>query len=155
MAAMLESILGGAGRWAFLCGFWGAVATSMLGVWQGVPYLFCDFVGSIRGLDERARRQLVHPRSMFYRLYLGWLALPPLTLLVLERPVGLIVLYTVLGSLFMPFVAGTLLFLNSRRLPLDSRCRNGAWASVALIVCLLLFGLLGGIELVSLLDSGA
>ena len=50
MAAMLEPTLGAAGRWTFLVGFWGAVATSMLGVWQGVPYLFADFYGRMRGL---------------------------------------------------------------------------------------------------------
>ena len=43
-------------------------------------------------------------------------------LLFIDRPFGLIVAYGVLGSLFMPFLAGTLLWLlNSRRLPQEWR----------------------------------
>ena len=41
---VLGAVAGPIGKWTFLVGFWGAVATSMLGVWQGVPYLFADFV---------------------------------------------------------------------------------------------------------------
>ena len=40
MAAILSQVIGPVGHWAFLIGFWGAVTTSMIGVWQGVPYLF-------------------------------------------------------------------------------------------------------------------
>lgn len=32
------------GKWLFMLGFWGAVFSSMIGVWHGVPYLFSDFV---------------------------------------------------------------------------------------------------------------
>ena len=49
MATMLQQVVGPVGRWTFLIGFWGAVATSMLGVWQGVTYLFADFLRLIRG----------------------------------------------------------------------------------------------------------
>ncbi len=45
MAARLEATFGRFGplaRWAFLAGAWGAVFSSLLGVWQSVPYLFAD-----------------------------------------------------------------------------------------------------------------
>jgi len=42
LADRLEATLGPAGRWTFLAGAWAAVATSLLGVWQSVPYLFAD-----------------------------------------------------------------------------------------------------------------
>jgi len=36
------AVVGPAARWAFLVGAWGAVFSSLLGVWQSVPYLFAD-----------------------------------------------------------------------------------------------------------------
>ena len=44
LAAQLEESLGPVGKWAFLIGAWGAVFSSLLGVWQSVPYIFSDFV---------------------------------------------------------------------------------------------------------------
>jgi hypothetical protein len=41
----------------FLLGFWGAVFSSVLGVWQSAPYLFADFVA----LRHRAQTQLPSP----------------------------------------------------------------------------------------------
>ena len=34
--------MGPAARWAFLIGAWAAVFSSLLGVWQSVPYLYAD-----------------------------------------------------------------------------------------------------------------
>ncbi|MDD9948269.1 MAG: Nramp family divalent metal transporter, partial [candidate division Zixibacteria bacterium] len=44
MADRLELALGPFGRWSLYLGFWAAVITSVLGVWQGIPYLFADFM---------------------------------------------------------------------------------------------------------------
>lgn len=155
MAAMLEPVLGDAGRWTFVIGFWGAVTTSMLGVWQGVPYMFCDFVGLLRRLDARGRRALVNSRSGAYRAYLGWLSLPTLLLLFFDRPVTLIVVYSVLGSVFMPFLAATLLYMNCRTDWVGRESRNGWWQIVGLVFCLILFGILGGLELVEAVTRGS
>jgi Mn2+/Fe2+ NRAMP family transporter len=46
LADVLKDKLGSIGtlaKWAFLVGAWGAVFSSLLGVWQSVPYLFADF----------------------------------------------------------------------------------------------------------------
>ncbi len=142
MAAMLDSVFGSAGRWAFLIGFWGAVSTSMLGVWQGVPYLFCDFVSLMKNDTPERRAEVVSTRSPWYRGYLLWLALAPISLLFFDRPVAVVVAYSILGALFMPFLAATLLYLGFRNMKADASYRN-PWPSVAgLASCLVLFGYL-------------
>ena len=138
---MLEQVIGPAGRWVFLIGFWGAVATSMLGVWQGVPYLFADFLRLIRGhsLTDAGGREIELTRTPSYRIFLFWLAIPPLALLSFGKPVLLVVIYSVMGALFMPFLAGTLLVLNGRREWVGSS-RNGPLTVAVLTACLALFG---------------
>ena len=138
MASMLGRLAGPAGHWTFLVGFWGAVGTSMLGVWQGVPYLFCDFVGLMRKLGPAEQRAIVDTRSASYRLFLLWLSVPPISLLFFDRPIAVIVIYSVMSALFMPFVAGTLLWLNSRRAYVGDS-RNGWAATAALLLCVALF----------------
>jgi Mn2+/Fe2+ NRAMP family transporter len=151
MAALLGETLGPAGTWIFLIGFWGAVFTSMIGVWQSVPAIFADFLGLVRGLPRETRARLAAPGSRPYRAYLAWLALAPSVLLVAGRPVGLIVLYSVVGSLFMPFVAATLLVMNGRRSWVGPLA-NGWPSRLALLAALGLFVALGTVELAEMLD---
>ena len=143
MAGMLGSRFGRVGEIVFLVGFWGAVASSLLGVWQSVPYLFFNFVHSARPQEDDAQRQFgIHRRSRPYRGYLLFLTFPPMLLLMLERPVWLVIAYAALGALFMPFLATTLLFMNNRRAEMGA-LRNGFWANAGLLLCILLFGILG------------
>lgn len=142
MAEILARVLGPAGRWIFLAGFWAAVATSMLGVWQGVPYLFCDLLALLRGKEGAEREAALSIRTAPYRLYLAWLALPPLLLVAQGRPVALVVLYAIVGALFMPFLAGSLLVMNSRRAWVGS-LRSGWLTQLALVAALALFAWLG------------
>jgi Mn2+/Fe2+ NRAMP family transporter len=102
---------GGAVAAVFLIGVWGAVFTSTLGVWNGVPYLFADYLDAFRGRFDTD----VDTRSVAYRGFLFYLAVPPMVLLFLGRPIWVIKVYTLTGGLFMPLLAGTLLWLNSRR----------------------------------------
>lgn len=138
LAAQLGGVAGPAGRWIFLVGFWGAVFTSMLGVWQGVPYLFADFVRLWRG---RPATEPVDARSPFYRGYLFFIAVPPMVLLLASRPVWIVLVYTVAGAFFMPFLAATLLYLNNRRDRVGP-LRNGRLANTLLALALLLFAYL-------------
>jgi len=142
MAGILGKVIGPAGNLAFLLGFWGTVATSMLGVWQGVPYMFCDFVALMKKMPAKERDKMVTPKSTWYRLYLLWLSVPPLSLLLLNRPVGLIVFYSVVGALFMPFLSGTLLYMNSRKDWVGTEFKNGWATNILLSMCLVLFGYL-------------
>ena len=136
MAAVLGERWGRPGELVFLVGFWGAVASSMLGVWQGVPYLFADFLGQWRR-GAGAPPPRVTDRA--YRLYLVAMTVLPLPLLLLGRPVWLVVVYAAVGSLFMPFLAGSLLLLNNR---IDRRLRNGVPANLFLVLALALFAYL-------------
>ncbi len=142
MAGILGQVIGPLGTWAFLIGFWGAVFTSMLGVWQGVPYMFCDFVALTRRLAHDQSARIISSKSWWYRGFLFWLAVPPLALLLLDKPVGLIVLYSIVGALFMPFLSGTLLYMNSKRDWVGSEFKNGRLVNLVLFLCLLLFGYL-------------
>lgn len=142
MAQLLGARFGRPGEIVFLVGFWGAVASSALGVWQGVPYLFADYAGMMR------RRGVPEPPSATGRLYRGWLLVltfPPMAFLLLDKPVWLVVAYAALGALFMPFLAATLLWLNNRR-DLVGDLRNGPLANLALVACLALFAYLGWTE---------
>jgi Mn2+/Fe2+ NRAMP family transporter len=145
MATILGESFGRPGELVFLFGFWGAVASSLLGVWQGVPYLFGDSIAMLRRpgsapIEARRRR-----KSSSYRGYLLFMTFPPMLLLLLGRPVWLVVAYAALGSLFMPFLALTLLLLNNRARM--GSLRNGWLANSLLVVCVLLFLYLAGVEL--------
>lgn len=147
MAQMLGNVIGVAGKWIFLFGFWGAVSTSLLGVWQSVPYMFCDFVGLARQLPPDEREAILSTKSKWYRGYLLWLALPPIALLYIGKPVSLIIIYSVIGALFMPFIAGTLLYMNNKKEWVGDTLRNGWKSNILLVLSLLLFLFLGAGQL--------
>lgn len=137
----LQSRFGAAARLAFLVGFWATAFTSILGAWSGVSYLFADLVHVVGGKpdDSDTLRS-----SRAYRGYLLWITFPPMLLLLLGRPISLVLAYTAIGALFMPFLAGTLLWLmNQRSMPL----RNGWLANGALVACMGLFVVLAVQEL--------
>jgi Mn2+/Fe2+ NRAMP family transporter len=137
VAAQLEHAIGPAGRWVFLVGFWCAVFTAMLAVWQGVPYLFADIAVRRGPGGTTGERDLRHTPA--YRGFLLYLAGPPLLLLFADEPVAMVVLFTVIGAFFMPFLAALLLYLNNRG-DWTGALRNGAASNLALIFSLLLFG---------------
>lgn len=131
----------------FLVGFFAASFSSLIGVWHGVSLMFADFWTHVRGRadDATARGE----GSPAFRGYLLWLTFPPMALLFMDRPFGLIVAYGVLGSLFMPFLAVTLIWLlNSSRTPAEWRSH---WLSnVMLAAGGVLFCVLAGRELIGL-----
>jgi Mn2+/Fe2+ NRAMP family transporter len=137
MAAVLGERFGRAGEIVFLTGFWGAVLSSLLGVWQGVPYLFGDYVALLRRADEDGRARAVDRRGALYRGYAVFMTVPPMLLLLLDKPVWIVVVYAAVGSLFMPFLAVTLLVMNNRSEM--GRLKNGFVANAALALSLLLF----------------
>lgn len=131
----------------FLIGFFAASFSSLIGVWQGVSLMFADFWAHLRGRsgDPAATGEA----SPAYRGYLLWLTFPPMALLFMDRPFGLIVAYGALGALFMPFLALTLIWLlNSGRTPAEWR---SGWLSNAMLGAGgVLFCVLAGRELVGL-----
>lgn len=135
--------------WAAIIGtgFWATSFSSLLGVWQGVSLMFADFTAHVRG---RAGEEAVcGDRSRAFRGFALWLTFPPMALLFMDRPFGLIVAYGVLGSLFMPFLAGTLLWLlNSDRVP--RAWRSHGLSNTLLAAGGLLFAVLAAKELAGL-----
>jgi len=138
VAEHLGAALGTAGKWCFLVGFWGAVFSSMLGVWQGVPYLFADFVHEWRDNDNC---KAINTGSIAYRAYLAYLAIPPMLLLWMGKPVWVILAYAVAGAAFMPLLAGLLLYMNGWR-DWSGPLRNRWPGNLALLAALTLFGAL-------------
>ena len=129
----------------FMVGFWAAAFSSIIGVWNGVSLMFADFWGNMRGLKSG------HPATRiggkYFRFYVIWLTFPPMVLFLLDQPIALILAYGVLGSLFMPFLAITLLgLLNGKRVPKE--WANRAFTNTALGLVALLFGALGVRQLI-------
>jgi Mn2+/Fe2+ NRAMP family transporter len=149
LADRLAEVVGPVGKWSFLIGFWSAVFSSMLGVWQGVPYLFADFIGQFRA--KPGMQASVDTRAPAYRGYQLYLALPPMLLLLAGKPVWLVIAYAVAGAFFMPLLAGLLLYMNNRRDWLG-RLKNGPAANLVLLVAVLVFGLLLYTEIGKQLD---
>lgn len=133
----------------FLVGFFAASFSSLIGVWHGVSLMFADFWAHMRGRANDASAK--GEGSPAFRAYLLWLTFPPMALLFMDRPFGLIVAYGALGALFMPFLALTLIWLlNSSRTPAEWRSgwlSNGMLAAGGLLFCVLagreLIGLFG------------
>ncbi len=141
LAQRLGDVTGPVGYWLFLVGFWAAVFSSVLGVWEGIPYLFADFLRIHRG---QPAHQVPLRGSRAWRLYLVALAVVPLPLLWIPLQRAQLA-YAVVGSLFMPLLAATLLWMNNRRSELGP-LRNGWLTNAALAATLLLFLLVGGSE---------
>jgi Mn2+/Fe2+ NRAMP family transporter len=146
LADVLGERYGAFMTWFFLIGFFATSFSSILGVWNGVSLMFADFLGTIRGLDvEDPRRRL---GGSYYRAFILWLTIPPIGLLFLDQPIGLIIAYGVLGALFMPFLAITLLvLLNTDRTP--RAWRNRPLSNTVMGLSALLFVVLGVQQLVT------
>ena len=141
VADQLVPVMGETGKWVFLFGFWGAVFSSMIGVWHGVPFLFANFFIHYRKHTHRIETRGSISKSWAYRAYLVYLAILPMTLLRLERPVWIVIIYTITGAFFMPLLAALLLYMNNSRLWLESAANT--WVSKSLLIaCMLVFGYL-------------
>ncbi len=143
LAQRLEGPVGPVGRWAFLVGAWGAVFSSLLGVWQAVPYLFADFCRRAfvdrnrSGGEARAERPLEETRP--YRGFLFFLATVPalgLTVSFAEMQK----LYAILSAAVIPLLALALLVMNSRRDWVGGKARNGPVVVIVLVFALAFFG---------------
>jgi Mn2+/Fe2+ NRAMP family transporter len=132
LSNVLEDRYGAAAGTVFLVGFWAAAMSSLVGVWNGVSLMFADFVAHVRGLG--ADHPDARSGGKYYKAYILWLTIPPIILIFMGQPVYLILAYGVLGALFMPFLAVTLLWLlNTDRVPRE--WRNRLPANIALFLC--------------------
>lgn len=146
IAARLEQIFGAAGslvKWAFLAGAWGAVFSSMLGVWQSIPYLFAD-LWQFRAGQPSGK---IDVRSRPYRFYLYSIGTLPVVGLVVVNFQSMQKLYAVVGALFIPMLAAVLLIVNGRADWIGRENMNSRWTKTILVGALILFAAAGVIEI--------
>jgi Mn2+/Fe2+ NRAMP family transporter len=147
MADTLGAIVGPPGFYAYAVGFWAAVFASLLGVWQSIPYLFADYYGLMRGFARPERQRLTSVTSTPYRLALLFITVVPIAFAFIDQPLFIIRTFTIVGSLFIPFLAATLLYLNNARIPAGSGVpRNSALTNAVLLFALVLFAAVGASE---------
>ena len=140
LADRLGGELGTLGKWAFLIGAFGAIFSSLLGVWQSVPYLFSDLWGMMRAGDSPPPP--VSTDSAVYRWFLYGLALLPMAGLW----VGFARMqktYAVFGAVFMPMLALVLLLLNGRTDWIGRQYRNRPLTTILLLLILIFFAAAG------------
>ena len=141
MASMLKVKIGSMGEWIFLIGFWGATFSSLLGVLQGVPYLFADLIACWTKQSDANEKSVFDysaaNKTIPYKLYLVFLAIPSTLFLFFDRPIYLMLFYAAISSLFLPVLASALLLMNNRWVA--PKYRNGWMANTTLIMALVLF----------------
>ena len=152
LADQLAWSLGPPGKWIFLIGFWAAVFSAMLGVWQSLPYLFADFLRLRRGpaKGERVETDLAGSRS--YRCYLICQATAPLILLRWPVP-QLQLAFGLTGAMLLPLLALTLLMMNNKTAWVGPGFRSGFLVNAVLAVALAFFGYMGIREIRQLLSG--
>lgn len=143
LAGRIAGEIGAPAKWLFLIGFWGAVFSSLLGVWQSVPYMYADTLRAGAG-DSTSRKPLTQTGA--YRMFGWYLALPAIPLAQLNLR-AVILAYTLLGAIFMFPLAISLLIMNNHQKWQQREFRNPLIANVALGVTALFFLGYGLLEL--------
>lgn len=150
MAGALANLTGSAGFYIYGIGFWAAVVASLVGVWQTIPSVFADCYSLVRRLPPAEREAAIQPQARPYRTALLFMACASVPFAFVNRPLLIVIAFTVLGSLFIPFLAGTLLYLNNRvSFPAPLR-RNRLATNVVLVLIIILFVIVGALELSAL-----
>ncbi len=135
LAEVLENELGPVGKWAFLMGAWGAVFSSLLGVWQCIPYLFADFLKITKHNTEDKTPITVD--SPGYKIYLYGMATLPMFVLLTEFQT-LQKYNAILGAAVMPMLALALLLLNGKQQWVGEKLKN-SWITNILLGATVLF----------------
>ncbi|WP_237227945.1 Nramp family divalent metal transporter [Rubinisphaera sp. JC750] len=141
LADRMQEIMGEGGtfgRWLFLVGAWGAVASSLLGVWQSVPYLFSDVFESLRAHYQERKTKPISTASWPYRSYLIAMAILPMATLVFDFK-QVLKWTAICGALVIPFLAFVILVLGSQQQVIGREHRNPIWSTILLSLGLILF----------------
>ena len=138
LSDQLSGLLGSGGRGFFLVGAWAAMFTSLLGVWQSVPYLFADYWSLTRRVasDTPAERR-IDTRGKVYRVYLLVIGLVPMLGLLYDFEL-VQMLNSMFGALVMPLLTVVLLVLNGRASWVGPAMKNRPVTTVFL-GCVLIF----------------
>ena len=151
MAGALEALTGPAGFYIYSLGFWAAVLASLTGVWQTIPSVFADCFCLLRQVPTNLRKAAIRPGSRSYRRALLFMALASVPFAFLGSPLVIVVAFTILGSFFIPFLAGTLLYLNHRTAFAPPLGKNRLATNIVLGLIIILFAIVGAVEITELL----
>ncbi len=151
MAGALSTVTGPVGFSIYSIGFWAAVLASLFGVWQTIPSIFADCYCLLRRLPQDQRQAAIRPGTMPYRTALLFMAATSVPFSFLGSPLAIVIAFTVLGSLFIPFVAATLLYLNNRVPFLAPMRSNRLATNLVLVLIVILFAVVGAMEITGLL----
>ena len=152
LSEQLAGPLGPLGKWMFLIGAAGAVFSSLLGVWQAVPYIFADTWTLLRSRRttqvnlEKAHN--VDTRSLPYRGYLFAIGIVPMFGLILSFQ-EIQKLYAVIGASFIPLITLGLLIMNSRAEWVGENFKNRRMTDSVLLIILGFFAWIAWRSLVS------
>ena len=111
--------------------------SSLLGVWQSIPYVFADFWRITSGQRD-PNQSLVDTSSRPYRGYLYAIAILPMAGLWLPFE-SIQKLAGILGAIFFPMLATVLLWLNSRVDWVGERFKNRWMGQLTLVTTLVFF----------------
>lgn len=145
LADNMEAQLGSwgiAAAWMFRLGAWGAVFSSLLGVWQSVPELICEMLP-----PNDADSNQKDSRSSKLLLALGIIPcfVLPFSLATVQKIAG------VTGAVFIPLFASALLVLPRSGRGRECGFRNGVFSRWVLLLSLLVFGGLAAKKIVDVL----
>ena len=139
LAEQLEGPLGPFGKWMFLIGAGGAVFSSLLGVWQAVPYIFADTWTLLRrrntAQENQGKGHTVDTKSLPYRGYLFAIGIVPMSGLVMSFQ-EIQKLYAIIGASFIPLITLGLLLMNGRADWVGEQFRNRRMTDSVLLVIL-------------------
>jgi Mn2+/Fe2+ NRAMP family transporter len=99
---------------------WGIVHSLMalllvyVGRYQLIESLMKFFIGLMFNKNFTISETKIDVRSRNYLFFLFYLAIPPLVLLFFGKPVWVVVIYSIIGAFFMPFLAVLLLIMNNK-----------------------------------------
>lgn len=138
----LQERVGYVARAMFLIGFWAAATSTIFGVWDGSSHLFADFVRIVKKATGDQATAILNPKGIWARGFLVFIAFPPMVLLIFDKPVLLVIIYSALGAVFFPFLAASLLWFMNRK-GMAKGHRNGILSNVFLTFSGLFFVVFG------------
>ncbi len=148
LANQLHEIIGEPWTTFFLLGAWAAVFSSLLGVWQSVPYIFTDAwnLSKLKGGEVTLKISEVNTKSKPYRSFLLALSIIPMLGLTMEF-VAVQKIYALLGSMVIPLFAVSLLILNGKEKWVGEKNTNKNPTVAVLVLIVFLFLYIGFLEL--------
>jgi Mn2+/Fe2+ NRAMP family transporter len=138
----LGNLLGSVPRVLFLVAFFFVVFSSLVGGFNAIAYIMADGVRVLRAIPDSDADRHMAITSWPFRGFAAFCTLSGVVVVFTGRPVGLVLVYAVAGSLILPVLSATLLWLLNRS-SVDPAYRNGKLSNIGLTGALLLFGALG------------